>query len=178
MRPIRFIALRRNEVKEKINVNAVKRGMAGGEVPPIVCDATKDSAGTDMAGRTQRQSMALRDVRYRIHAHIQPRQEWQGRARALEEQAARRISGGKCFYQPYLGCREFVAYFEPADGAAQAIPDSMNIGIMLYDVFDLDQVLVDDVPAYITAFKAHLDRGVMDVPPWESAEVLRPERRR
>ncbi|PKO21857.1 MAG: type I-C CRISPR-associated protein Cas5, partial [Chloroflexi bacterium HGW-Chloroflexi-1] len=137
LNPIKFIALRRNEVKEKINANAVKKGMTGGDGPIILCDATQATTGSDMMGRTQRQTMALRDVRYRIHAHIHPRPGAEGRPRALEEQAARRITGGKCFYQPYLGCREFVAYFEPAHAEVQPVAESVDIGWMLYDVFDL-----------------------------------------
>jgi CRISPR-associated protein Cas5d len=178
MNPIKFIALRRNEVKEKINTNAVRRAMNGGEGPLILCDATQEMTGSDMVGRTQRQTMALRDVRYRIHAHIHPRRGMEGRRRALEEQAARRIAGGKCFYQPYLGCREFAAYFEPANGAGQPVSETVDIGWMLYDVFDLDQVIRDDARPFISAFQAKLEKGTLQVPAWESNLVRKPTGRR
>jgi CRISPR-associated protein Cas5d len=178
LKPIKFIALRRNEVKEKINANAVKRAMESGDGPIILCDATKELTGSDMVGRTQRQTMALRDVRYRIHAHIHSRPGFEARRRGLEEQAARRISHGKCFYQPYLGCREFVAYFQPAVGEAQPADESVDIGWMLYDVFDLDRVVRDEAQPFISLFQAKLEKGVLKVPAWESPEVHRPAGRR
>jgi CRISPR-associated protein Cas5d len=178
MEPIRFIALRRNEVKEKINLNSARAAMSSkGEPPVIICDATDDLTGTDMRGRTQRQTMALRRVRYRIHAYIQPRPGHEGQRRALEEQAGRRIASGKCFYQPYLGCREFVAYFAPAEDEARPVGETIDIGWMLYDVFDLDQVIVDVAPPFVSLFRAELKAGVLDVPPWESAAVRKPPRR-
>ena len=174
LNPIRFIALRRNEVKEKISVNAVKRAMDGGQAPVIVCDATREPTGNDMLGRTQRQTIALRDVRYRIYAHIHPRPGCEAGVHALKQQAARRISQGKCFYQPYLGCREFVAYFEPAVGHRQPADEDIDIGLMLYDVFDLDSVVRYEARPFISAFRARLAAGVLHVPPWESAEVIKP----
>lgn len=174
LNPIKFIALRRNEVKEKINANAVKKALTGGDGPIILCDAT----GSDMEGRTQRQTMALRKVRYRIYARIHPRPGNEGRLRALEEQATRRIESGKCFYQPYLGCREFVAYFGPAHDEAQPIAESIDIGWMLYDVFDLDLVVRDDAWPFISVFQAELALGILHVPAWESALVRKPSERR
>ena len=89
LKPIRYIALRRNEVKEKINVNALRAPMSrGGEVTPIVADATRDMVGSDQQGRTQRQTMALVDVHYRIHAHMQPRAEFAGNLKVLTQQCS------------------------------------------------------------------------------------------
>jgi CRISPR-associated protein Cas5d len=178
LHPIRFIALRRNEVKEKISAGAVRAAMNGrGDPPLIVCDATAEMAGTDMRGRTQRQTIALRDVRYRIHAHIHPRPGRESKRQALEAQAARRIESGKCFYQPYLGCREFVAYFAPAEGTARPAAEDVDVGWMLYDVFDLDKVEIDSAPPFISLFRAQLAQGVLDVPAWESEAVRKPQRR-
>ena len=105
LKPIQFIALRRNEVKHKISDTAVKQAMKGKEMMPIVADGTIDLVGSDQKGRTQRQTIALKDVRYRIHAHIVPRSGFQDKLKGIEEQAWRRIQSGKCFYQPYFGCR-------------------------------------------------------------------------
>jgi CRISPR-associated protein Cas5d len=174
LNPVKFIALRRNEVKEKINANAVRRGMAGGDGPIILCDGTQEITGSDMMGRTQRQTMALRDVRYRIYAHIHPRPGAEARLRALEEQAMRRIAGGKCFYQPYLGCREFVGYFAPAGQLPAPAAESIDIGWMLYDVFDLDQVVVGESRPFISLFEAKLEKGILVVPPWQSELVRKP----
>lgn len=173
LNPISFIALRRNEVKEKISARQAAGAANGGEAPLITADATSDIAGTDMKGRTQRQTVALKDVRYRIHAHIQPRSGFEARQPAFEEQALRRIENGKCFYQPFLGCREFVAYFEPA-GDLPAIKTNIDIGYMLYDVFDLEQVIIGNARPFISMFWAKLEEGVLSVPDWNSSQVKKP----
>lgn len=178
MNSIRFIALRRNEVKDRISERAIMAAIKGGPAPVVVADATRDSSGSDQMGRTQRQTIALRDVEYRIHAHITPRDGFQVRAKALEEQAQRRMLGGKCFYQPYLGCREFPAYFElcAADDTRAPLPHSMDIGLMVYDVFNLDFVETGTASPFISLFRANLNNGTLHIPPWESPAVLKPER--
>lgn len=94
LNPIQFIPLRRNEVKDKISANEVKKAMKGGDLAPIIVDGTKEMLGTDAKGRTQRQTIALKDVRYRITAHIEPREGFPGRLSDLENQAQRRIEKG------------------------------------------------------------------------------------
>jgi CRISPR-associated protein Cas5d len=173
LKPIKFIALRRNEVKEKISEREVRSAMGGrGEPPLILCDDT----GNDFKGRTQRQTIALRDVRYRIHAHIQPRPGQEGKQTALEAQARRRIEGGKCFYQPFLGCREFVAYFAPATSAPAPANETMDVGWMLYDVFDLDRVIIGSAAPFVSLFHARLEQGVLNVPAWGSDAIRTPPR--
>lgn len=155
--PIRYISIKRNEV---IN-SKIGRGMK----PMLVEDS-----------RTQRQTVALKYVRYRITAEIILQKDFKGTVEQLYEQALRRIRGGKCYYQPSLGMREFVCYFsEPTD--AEPVPVDLDIGIMLYDVFDLHKYKVTEkaVP-YVTVFKAKLEQGVLNVPPFDSDEVLKPER--
>jgi len=174
LRPIRYIALRRNEVKDRISAQAVQQAMRGGEAPMIIADATKEMTGTDTAGRTQRQMMALRDVRYRIHAHIHPRKGFEGRLRQLEDQADRRIAGGKCFCQPCFGMKEFPAFFEFSDNQIPPADETMDIGYMLYDVFDLDTATKDFSTPFVSLFHAKLEHGVLEVPPWDSADVLKP----
>lgn len=177
LRPIRYIALRRNEVKDKINVRAVQSVMAsGGPVSPLIADATRDVVGNDQQGRTQRQTMALVDVHYRIHARIQPRPQFDTRTKALVEQARRRIDAGKCFYQPYLGCREFAAFFAPVadDGGLLPQPIDLDIGYMLYDVFDLNGAQDDGYALpRISLFRATVRGGVLEVPEYDSAAVLK-----
>lgn len=174
MRPIKFIALKRNEVKEKISYGAVQKAMSGAEGPLIIADATKEMTGGDTEGRTQRQTIALCDVRYRITAHIQPRIGMESRLHELEKQAERRITYGKCFCQPCFGCREFPAFFAPAELAFCPIDESMDIGYMVYDTFDLEAVVKDEGKAYVSLFKAELQHGVLDIPPWGSELVLKP----
>ncbi len=118
-----YIALRRNEVKEKISVSAVEQWRKGQETPePIWADG-----GGDQKGRTQRQTMALRNVHYRLYATIRPWPGFERQIAALEAQFQRRAGSGKCFYQPYLGCREFAAYFELPDGPTASSPLSRGV---------------------------------------------------
>jgi len=173
LNPISFIPLRRNEVKEKISVRQAVGAANGGEPPLILADATSDITGGDTKGRTQRQTMALKNVRYRIHARIQPRRGFEAKQAAFEDQALRRIENGKCFYQPFMGCREFVAYFEPA-GDLPAINTNLDIGYMLYDVFDLDQVVIGYAKPFVSLFRAKLENGVLHVPDWNSSQVRKP----
>ncbi len=133
--------------------------------------------GTDAAGRTQRQTMALKDVHYRIHAAIKPRRNFEHAISSFEAQAERRFSTGKCYAQPYLGCREFVAYFEPATSIAAPLQLTEDIGWMVYDVFDLDSTEIDHAPPFISVFRAQLKDGTLHVPPWESDLVRKPGRR-
>src|SRR4029079_14773584 len=98
-----YIALRRNEVKDKVNVNAVADWIAGKREPePIWADGDRDLVGTDEKGRTQRQTMALKNVRYRLHAEIRPWPEHRAKLPGLEAQFRRRADRRKCFYQPFL----------------------------------------------------------------------------
>lgn len=175
--PIKFIAAKRNEVKEKISESEVKKAMKGGGFSPIVVDATRESAGNDTVGRTQRQTMALRDVKYCLHAHIVPRPGFEGTLPSLESQFERRLHSGKCFAQPYLGQREFVAYFAPA-GDDRPIDHNQTLGNMVYDVFDLDAVSTDNGIPFISLFEAEIVGGVMEVPPWNDLRVKKPPRGR
>ena len=62
--PPTFIPLRRNEVKDKAPERAIQQWMSGKAPPePLWADGTSEELGTDMKGRTQRQTMALKNVR-------------------------------------------------------------------------------------------------------------------
>ena len=78
LKPIRYISVRRNEVKDKL----------GNDMQPI------DTNDPDK--RTPRQTVFLYDVRYRITAQIVPRPDYHGTVEQLYAQAERRIKGGKC----------------------------------------------------------------------------------
>lgn len=149
---IRYISFKRNEVKAKTAYT------------PIY---TEDE-------RTQRQTVALQDVRYRIAATICPRPGLEGMQTRLNEQALRRIRGGKTYYQPSLGLKEFVAYFEESDGSRSPIPVDMDVGLMVYDVFDLHDFSVrkKTVPR-LSLFHAVMKQGVVLVPPYDSDAVIK-----
>lgn len=152
LNPIQYISFKRNEVKVKVSDT------------PIYTDEE----------RTQRQTVALKDVRYRITAQIIPRKGFEGTVKQLYEQAMRRISAGKCYCQPGLGLREFVAYFEESDGIRQPIDVSMDAGWMVYDVFDLhDYSVSKKARPKLSLYHAVMDHGVIEVPPYDSPEVAK-----
>ena len=151
---IRTISFKRNEVKSKVRDK------------PIFTDED----------RTQRQTVALRDVRYRFAASICPRPDFTGTAAQLYAQALRRIREGKAFVQPSLGLREFVAYFEEADciNRPKPIPVDMDLGLMVYDVFDLHDFTVrKKARPCLSLYHCVMKQGVIEVPPYESPEVIK-----
>ena len=174
----RYIALRRNEVKGRVPGTAVLNRWMRGDFersePVLWADGDDETTG-----RTQRQTMALKKVRYRISAKIVPKSgnNW-GKLNACFQRRAR---VGKCFQQPYLGCREFPAFFEYIDepDTALATPATFDqhLGLMLYDVFDLRKEVVrtNDEP-FITLFDATVRNGVLAVPSYESESVRKPGR--
>ena len=172
-----YIALRRNEVKDTVNVNAVFDWMVGKKSPePLWADGDKDLLGSDEKGRTQRQTMALRQPRYRLHAEVRPWPGFEHRQTAIEAQFRRRASKGKCFAQPYLGVREFPAFFKLVDSAdprRDPCDLDVDVGWMLYDVFDLSRPgSSGDKPA-VSLFQAHVRAGVLEVPPYDSDAVFK-----
>lgn len=172
LEPPRYIALRRNEVKGCVpGAVTLKKWMEGKESPePLWADGAEEATG-----RTQRQTMALKGVRYRLTARIVPKsgQNW-GKLNACFQRRAR---AGKCFQQPYFGCREFPAFFEYAEQPDTVMTATLNqrVGFMLYDVFDLgkDVVAERDKP-FVTLFDAEIRNGVLEVPAFDSAEVKKP----
>jgi CRISPR-associated protein Cas5d len=119
-----------------------------------------DSAGRDSAGganRTQRNTLALRDVAYLIEASIDmPAFDAQDPPVKYREMFERRIANGQCFHRPYLGCREFACHFAPPDGTEKSLDWSEELGLMLYDIaFDPNG---EHRPGF---FKATVRNGVL-----------------
>lgn len=165
-----YIALRRNEVKGRASERTVmqwKRGTK--EIEPYWADGLEEATG-----RTQRQTMALRDVKYRLHAEILPWSGFEPQIQGLENQFRRRAGCGKCIYQPYFGCREFPAYFELVEpGAVDPVraPVSLKVGWMVYDVFDLGRRQDAFAKPAVSLFEAEVCDGVMEIPPYASDAV-------
>jgi len=154
LNPIRYISFKCNEVRSTVSGRYIY---------------TDDD-------RTQRQTVALQDPRYRITADICPQSGFSGNACQIYEQAMRRIRGGKCYYQPALGLRQFAAYFEESDGTRQPVSDDIDAGLMVYDVFDLHDHKLRKKPApKISLFHAVMRQGVVEVPAFDSHEVLKGE---
>jgi CRISPR-associated protein Cas5d len=110
-----------------------------------------------VANRVQRNAVHLVDVAYRIRAHVELRERATKTEAAYREQFRRRVGRGSCFSQPYLGTREFTAYFgEPDD--TRAIRHTEDLGIMLHSVDH------STTPKSFSWFTARLDKGVLYVP--------------
>ena len=169
----RYIALRRNEVKGRVPGTAtLNKWMTGAEPQPLWADG--DDATT---GRTQRQTMALKNVRYRLSAKIAPKATFAADWGKMNSQFQRRARAGKCFQQPYFGCREFPAFFEYLENPPPATTArfDQHLGFMLYDVFDLsNEVVSDKDKPFISLFDAHVRDGVLEVPSFTSNAVKKP----
>ena len=158
LHPIRYISFMRNEVKSTASIKS---------------DAAASIIYTD-EDRTQRQTQALKDVRYRVSAVICKREGYNGTVAQLYEQAYRRIRAGKAFCQPSLGMREFVCYFEESDMTRKPIAEDRDLGLMVYDVFDLHDYSIDKkTKPSVSLYHAVMKNGVVEVPLYDSDAVLK-----
>jgi len=158
LRPIRFINLRRNEVKSKAQA-PTKKQLMGMESEPLGLYVEDD--------RVQRAGYFLRDVAYRLHADLQATSSCDGPLKKYAEMFTRRARKGQCVNQPYLGCREFAAQFrlvEAGEKHPPALPETRPLGWMLHDL-DFSNP-ADPQPRF---FNAQMTCGVVDVPPFEEA---------
>lgn len=162
--PIKWTTIRRNEV-----------GALAGKSPIYIEDK-----------RQQRNSLLLKDVRYRIYAKLvfipvgnRPKEAFAKHEPTNDENPMkyyqmfeRRASQGQCFTQPYLGCREFAAnwrYVDSKDSLVPPLQEDRDLGIMLYDMdFDTNPKKPDAM-----FYRAVMKQGVIVVPEKDSEEVLR-----
>lgn len=169
LNPITWTSVRRNEV-----------GAVAGKTPIYIEDK-----------RQQKNSLLLKDVRYRIWAKM----EYRSVAKRMAEgdlfthepgndenpmkyyqMFERRASKGQCFNQPYLGTREFSAAFRLVDTVSETLTPALSpeqggdrdLGIMLYDIDFTDK---NDIQAMF--YRAEMKHGVIIVPPLNSEEILR-----
>jgi CRISPR-associated protein Cas5d len=156
LKPIRHDSVRRNEVGRKLPWGSARQAAQGGD-GELVLFADEE--------RQQRASLLLRDVAYVIDAHF----EMTGQAGPEDnpgkhaDMARRRIERGQCLQQPFLGCREFPAFFEAVlPGTRFDVPKELAgakpLGWMLHDI----DYAADATPRF---FLAALEDGVMTVPP-------------
>ncbi len=156
LKPIRFTSFRRNELQSKVGPASVRRWMQD----PTTYTPQPAGAGSDDA--TPRNTLALRDVAYVIEAEPlvyapSPENTPQKYAAMLE----RRVAKGQHFHAPSLGCREFACAVSPPHAAEQPVPDSRDLGVMLYDVIFRDRGRANRA----AFFEARLDAGVLHTDP-------------
>ena len=141
--------------------------------------------------RQQKNSLLLKDVRYRIWAKMEYRpvakRKAEGNLFAHEpgkdenpmkyyQMFERRASKGQCCNQPYLGTREFSASFRWVDAETEQLQPAISeeqggtkdLGIMLYDMDYTDTK--SPQPMF---YRPQMNEGVIIVPPINSEEILR-----
>lgn len=170
LNPIKWASVRRNEVGATAS--------------------TKSSGIYIEDKRQQKNSLVLKDVRYRVWAKLifipvseRPKEAFVKHKPGPDENPMkyyrmfeRRASQGQCFTQPYLGTREFSASFRLVDTDKEELPPALtaeyggnrNLGIMLYD---MDFTNPKDIQAMF--YMAEMKDGVIIVPPLNSEEILR-----
>jgi CRISPR-associated protein Cas5d len=127
LKPIKQISIMRNEIKDRQNEK------------PIVIEQKKQ--------RQQRASLILKDVAYVITAEIVLKDGISNIVGYIE-QFERKLKNGQCHHTPYLGTREFAAWFESATGKEE--PDEP------IKEFPLGQILFD------TAYRENDERKEID----------------
>lgn len=167
LNPIKWTSVRRNEV-----------GAVASKNPIFIEDK-----------RQQKNTLCLKDVRYRIWAKLEfiPVRKRKGEQLSVFDETAhpdenpakynamfeRRASKGQCFNQPYLGTRECSCSFRLINPETEKltvpISENRDLGIMLYDM-DFEQSLKNP-PAMF--YRAKMENGVIIVPSKDSEEVLR-----
>ncbi|BAM02852.1 type I-C CRISPR-associated protein Cas5c [Phycisphaera mikurensis] len=160
LKPIRWTTLRRNEVGAKASATNARSAMKAG----------RGTLGITVEDeRQQRAATLLRDVAYVIQARFDILSGPRTPGKHLD-QFNRRAKKGQCFQHPYLGCREFLADFEPADPAAPpACPEELQGEIDLgWTMLDFDYTR-DRAARF---FRAKMVDGVIDVPPMHPAAAV------
>ena len=139
--PIRFMNVRRNEIKDKVSVSDVRNQMRGAEKEPVIYASES---------RTQRASLLLKNVRYGIQFHF----ELTGLRGEQEDDPEkkhfnilkRRLENGQHFRHPCLGCSEFpvnkvylVDSFDFSEISSEILDmGDVDLGYMLYHMNFMD----------------------------------------
>ncbi len=160
---IEFTNIRRNEVSGKIPAVKIKQAMKGEKVN--LYQSITDE-------RQQRAAMVLKNVAYIIEAHFEMTAK-AGDTDTPEKHYnmfLRRAKDGQCFHRPYLGCREFPAFFEvivsddEKPEIAQELKVEKDLGWMLYDLEFKNEketgIYEEITPKF---FRVKMKDGIIDV---------------
>ena len=104
LKPIKRFSILRNEVNTLASERAARSWAASGSG----FNADED--------RAQRHALVLKDVAYIIRAELILKSYATDPLTKYTEMFRRRAEKGQAFHQPYLGNREFTAFFSPPDG--------------------------------------------------------------
>lgn len=164
LKPIRHFSIVRNEINSWQSPSSAKK-------PEYHYFADDD--------RSQRHTLGLRDTAYIIKANIKLKSHAKADEAKYRDQFRRRVKRGQCHHQPYLGTREFSAFFCEPTIEDQPISLSDELGLMLLDMeftatsegATMEYFTHDETGAKVTKgkaqpkfFRASLVNGVMRVP--------------
>lgn len=155
LNPVAYFSILRNEVNTLASDRAAK--------------SWRKSGGGFFASddRAQRNTLGLRDVAYIIRADVEVNPNVSEHPAKFRDQFRRRVARGQCYAQPYLGCREFTAWFDEV--GPHDVPDepiSMSLGRMLLDLDYAPGATGNATPRF---FDARLTEGVLHVEPGKEA---------
>lgn len=151
----RWFNFRRNEVTSIISLREAQSWMTGKTSVKHI------SAGGGAPDAAQRNMLALADVEYLITAEVRTtglHDAARFNIKKYLEEIKRRASKGKCYHRPAFGCREFAVDFDWVDDMQATLAQRAaevrankedkdwkktwveeDLGLMLYDVFDVYQ---------------------------------------
>lgn len=173
--PINFMNLRRNEVKDKLPLSAVRGQMK---------DPSKDIAIYADESRSQRSTLLLKNVRYGLEFHFEMTGIRSDKEDESEEKhyniLRRRLENGQHFRTPCLGCSEFpmsslrlVDSFDMAQVSEEILAmGDVDLGYMLYKMrFSDGGIPINgnwDEPKFsdraeAVFYRPHMIGGVIDV---------------
>lgn len=170
LNPIRRMSILRNEVNSIQSAKAARSW------------SRKGGGYRADEDRAQRHSLVLRDVAYIIRADIEMRPFALDPKEKYVSMFRRRLANGQARHPPYLGTREFTAFFSPTDGTETPIEVTEDLGRMLYDMdfipsedgtllftsheAEAGKVVAKQVRGFARPrfFNARLEHGVMRVP--------------
>lgn len=155
LNPIRHFSIVRNEQKHKISARTILKWQQKDD------HYLSDAMPGGRTNMTQRFTLGLKDVAYIIKADIVLKPGVKESVTKYREIFKRRVKKGQCFKTPYLGCREFTAFFEEPSSEDSPIDLTDDLGMMLFDLkFESDKSN-KGTPIF---FHAKLVNGVLKVP--------------
>ena len=151
LKPIRYFSILRNEINSRQSARTAEGWQRNG-------GGAGFSAADD---RAQRHTLALRDVSYIIRAQAVVKPGVDEEPAKFRDQFRRRVKGGRCFATPYLGCREFSAWFSVPGGDEKPEEINEDLGNIL-----LEMEYAPDGSGHATPrfFHAQLSGGVLMIP--------------
>lgn len=173
--PIDFINVRRNEVKDKVTLSAMKSRMNGKNADPCIYTGEV---------RSQRAATLLKNVRYGVEFHFELtgiRDEFESDSENKHSCIIRRrLEKGQWFRTPCLGCCEFpvksITLVDEFDmnsmSSSMQNSGDIDLGFMCYEVVfkdggvpvnaDWDNPKFSD-EAHASYYRPHMVNGVIDV---------------